>query len=359
VADNNDKGQTEQMRRFQLQRLSLTAFAFTFILAAGCGSDSDSSTQPIADTDAPGAVDDNDPADHDVTDEDLADGDSGISGPTDITNAILANVGADCADYAASYISSVQDINRSMGFTGDLNVTVTQSHCEFSSNAIPNHDFNDGTRSFVNATKAQTISYSVPRAPVVAGSTTALSLRTDNAIFLNGVKLDLLAAGCFGIGDGKIGCFQAGSPFRYDPMAATADFGTDSHNAHTQPDGTYHYHGNPNALFADDGSVSPVVGFAADGFPIYGSFIGDGDGVRKVSSSYAVKSGTRQASSGIDPGGVHDGTFVDDYEYVAGSGDLDECNGMTIDGAYGYYVTDAYPWVLGCFKGAPDRSFDK
>ena len=54
-----------------------------------------------------------------------------------------------------------------------------------------------------------------------------------------------------------------------------------------------------------------------------------------------------------------DGTFVDDYEYVAGAGDLDECNGMTVDGAYGYYVTDAYPWVLGCFRGTPDESFTK
>ena len=236
--------------------LPLLVLVCAFILAVGCGSDSGSSTQPMADTDAPDAVGDNDPADNDATDEDSANGDSGSSGPTDITNAILSNVSADCADYVASYVSSVQDINRNMGFTGELTVTVTQSHCEFNSNAIPNHDFNDGTRSFVNATKAQTMSYSVPRVPVIAGSITALSLRTDNAIFLNGVKLDLLAAGCFGIGDGKIGCFQAGSPFRYDPMAATADFGTDSHNAHTQPDGTYHYHGNPNALFADDGRVA-------------------------------------------------------------------------------------------------------
>ncbi len=30
---------------------------------------------------------------------------------------------------------------------------------------------------------------------------------------------------------------------------------------------------------------------------------------------------------------------------------------MTIDGQYGYYVTDTYPWVIGCFKGTPDASF--
>ena len=32
---------------------------------------------------------------------------------------------------------------------------------------------------------------------------------------------------------------------------------------------------------------------------------------------------------------------------------------MSIGGAYGYYVTDTYPWVLGCFKGTPDTSFNK
>ena len=52
-------------------------------------------------------------------------------------------------------------------------------------------------------------------------------------------------------------------------------FRVDIHNAHVQPDGTYHYHGNPNALFDDSPSEdgSPLIGWAADGFPIYGSYI--------------------------------------------------------------------------------------
>jgi len=72
-----------------------------------------------------------------------------------------------------------------------------------------------------------------------------------------------------------------------------------------------------------------------------------------------VKSGARQTSKGIDPGGDYDGTFLDDYEYLAGAGDLDECNGMMLEGAYTYYVTDSYPWVMGCFRGTPDESFEK
>jgi len=50
---------------------------------------------------------------------------------------------------------------------------------------------------------------------------------------------------------------------------------------------------------------------------------------------------------------------IDDYEYIAGHGDLDQCNGMQIDDTYGYYITDDYPYVLACFKGEPHQSFNK
>ncbi|WP_206705330.1 YHYH protein [Marinomonas colpomeniae] len=195
---------------------------------------------------------------------------------------------------------------------------------------------------------------------------TELSLRKDNAVFLNGVKLDLLAAGCFGVRDGFIGCGNTDQPFRFDPMSSLNNFGTDSHNAHTQPDGAYHYHGNPIAMFSSNGGVaSPVIGFATDGFPIYGSYFDDEGVIRKAKSSYVLKEndGKRTditfAGKKYSPGGSYDGKFVDDYEYDKTSGDLDECNGMSVNGTYGYYVTDAYPWVLKCFKGTPDSSFDK
>ena len=40
------------------------------------------------------------------------------------------------------------------------------------------------------------------------------------------------------------------------------------------------------------------------------------------------------------------------HTYVEGSGDLDECNGLTDDaGNYAYYTTDTFPYVLGCYTG--------
>lgn len=277
----------------------------------------------------------------------------------DITNAILTNGSGNCADYVASYESNVQDVNNNTLFMGELMISVSTDKCIFMTNAIPNHDFNDGGNAFPNDVSEQNDQFEITKTPTQAQQTTSLSLTLDNAIMLNGVKVDLLAAGCFNVGNGKIGCNDMSQPWRYDPMHPANSFNVDSHNAHAQPDGTYHYHGSPFALFSDNGqNESPVIGFAADGFPIFGSYFDDGTQIRKAVSSYKLRTGSRPDGSG-EPGGIYDGAYRDDYEFISSLGDLDECNGMSVNGVYGYYITDNYPYVLGCFTGDPDRSFSK
>jgi hypothetical protein len=274
----------------------------------------------------------------------------------EITDAILTERSANCADYADTYSARATDASDGRTYDAAIEITADGDACVITSNAVPNHDFGI-SRGFPNPFSEQDQRYTISATPGFAEAPTPLSLQYDNAIFLNGVKLDLVAAGCFGVGNGRIGCNDMSAPYRYDPMSPGAGFNTDDHNAHTQPDGAYHYHGNPMALFEQDNptTASPVIGFAADGFPIFGSYIADGDTIRKATTSYQLKSGTRDGG----PGGEYDGTFVDDWEYVAGSGDLDQCNGMMQDGVYGYVVTDSYPHVMGCFMGRPDRSFQK
>jgi len=52
------------------------------------------------------------------------------------------------------------------------------------------------------------------------------------------------------------------------------------------------------------------------------------------------------------------GTFKQDWEYVEGSGDLDECNGRVgvtpefPEGIYHYFATDTYPYFQRCLMGA-------
>ena len=278
---------------------------------------------------------------------------------SDISDALLTNRRPYCSYYADETFASVRDVTRNILFSGDVSITVEGNECVITTNSIPNHDFNDQSAAFASDVAEVATEVRIPIEPAFAPSTTAISLTTDNAIMLNGVKLDLLAAACFNVGDERIGCNDINQPWRLDPMSPLNQFGTDQHNAHTQPSGAYHYHGNPEALFDQDPNAeSPVIGFAADGFPIFGSYIDDNGTIRAVTSSYQLRSGSRP-SSADDPGGNYDGTYRDDYEYIAGSGDLDECNGMMWKGSYGYYVINEYPWVLACFKGTPDSSFNK
>ncbi|MDA1041625.1 MAG: YHYH protein, partial [Planctomycetota bacterium] len=110
----------------------------------------------------------------------------------------------------------------------------------------------------------------------------------------------------------------------------------------------------------DDGSGhSPILGWAFDGYPIYGPYgyakLDGTGGVVRLASSYQLKQGTRPSG----PGGTYDGSYIEDYEYVAGSGFLDEHNGRFAitpeypEGTYHYVVTidangeAAYPYAIG------------
>lgn len=293
----------------------------------------------------------------------IRDSDNGGQGETvaiDITGDIFTQRSANCEDYIASYQSTALDVFRSVLFSGNLTISASAGKCQLQSNGVPNHDFNDGQQSFPNNLSEQNYNYQITTSPVFASANTALAIGSDNGLMLNGVKIDLLAAACFAVGNERTGCGDISQPWRFDPMFAANGFRVDSHNAHVQPNGSYHYHGTPNALFADDTAVeSPLVGFAADGFPIFGSWFDDNGTVRRALSSYRLKVGARQAVSGYaTPSGDYDGSFRDDYEYIEGLGDLDECNGMQVNGVYGYFVIDAYPYIMGCLKGQVDPSFN-
>ena len=296
----------------------------------------------------------------------------------DITDVLFSSRSGDCSTYAGEYFSKVSNVKNGTTYQGEIQISVQEGKCIFAVNAIPNHNFGAGGH-FAHAVTAQNVTYEITTSPAKAAAPTT-NIWKGSVIFLNGVKADLLAAACYGEGRDSLGNEMIGCgpnllehPWRYDPMSPLNEFGTDTHNAHVQPDGMYHYHGNPLAMFQADcttvSSASPLIGFAADGFPVYGSCIDDKGSIRSARPSYQLKDGggTRQALSGYTTPSAgtgriasanYDGQFRGDYEYVAGSGDLDICNGMTVEGQYGYYITDSYPWVLACFSGTPDPSFN-
>jgi len=131
----------------------------------------------------------------------------------------------------------------------------------------------------------------------------------------------------------------------------------DMNNAHVQPTGLYHYHGSPTGLieFADQDTDLVHVGFAADGHMLYYSKNG------AYTSSYSLSTTPRSGTSCVVSGPsnsnmsiastIPDGSFEEDWTYRQGSGDLDECNGTTINGQYMYVVTEEYPFISRCLMG--------
>jgi hypothetical protein len=157
--------------------------------------------------------------------------------------------------------------------------------------------------------------------------------------------------------------------WNYEAQSGFIDLGLDTNNAHVQPNGAYHYHGLPTGLRArlgGDEKKMLLVGYAADGFPIYTSqahrsATDAASPLKRMRSSWQLKKGTRPGG----PGGNSDGRFTTDYEYVAGSGDLDECNGrfgVTPEypqGIYYYCLTEEFPQISRSWRGTPDPSFFK
>jgi len=140
------------------------------------------------------------------------------------------------------------------------------------------------------------------------------------------------------------------------------DFGIDFNHAHVQPTGEYHYHGMPEKLLEklNKGQPMTLVGWAADGFPIYARYgyskANDANSSIKVlTSSYRLKLTPDAGRPAVSLYPL--GTFRQDYEYVAGLGDLDECNGRSgvtpefPTGIYYYAITTSYPYIQRCVKG--------
>ena len=122
----------------------------------------------------------------------------------------------------------------------------------------------------------------------------------------------------------------------------------------------YAYYASPTTLRANDTGTnhSPILGFAYDGNPIYGAYgyvntLDSSSGVQRMTSSYTLNPPTTDRPTATN------GTFINDYEYIHGSGTLDENNGRFCvtpefpKGVYAYFITvdstdtPVFPYILG------------
>jgi hypothetical protein len=266
-----------------------------------------------------------------------------------------------------TYSQTKTNNQSSLTITSTSTWTCSNGSRFLTANGIPNHEVGD----FPNQNNPNTIgevnvSASFTLSPV---ETTVVSElggpRGVTGYVLNGVKIDAGTAGS--CDDSGTSCSLIGNNGNWSIEAlgqTSFNFGTDDNNAHVQPTGDYHYHGMPENYLAEQGADSSkmtLIGWAADGFPIYARY-GYSD-ANDASSDLIVVTGSFQFVSEVSSSRPSTttfplGTFQQDWEYVEGLGDLDECNGRVgvtpefPGGIYHYYATDSYPYFQRCVKGA-------
>ncbi|MEZ5386914.1 MAG: YHYH protein [Prosthecobacter sp.] len=244
----------------------------------------------------------------------------------------------------------------------EVTITTDGNYRRIQANGIPDHQPGRfPNRNNPNTIAPQHYDYRVPLNPAVAAQPTPYRMQPFG-IGVNGVVFDPFAAEWWKN--------DPNSGWQYEPFGGAVNLGLDDSNAHVQPNGAYHYHGIPNGLIEEASGNQPavtLVGWAADGFPIYGPW-GYSDArdaaspLKKLKSSYGIKQGARPPKS---PSGKYDGSFVQDYEYVEGTGDLDASNGRFgvtpefPEGTYHYVLTEQYPYIPRQFVGTPDASFER
>jgi len=223
-----------------------------------------------------------------------------------------------------------------------LTASCTDTDFVVTSNGIPTYTFIPITP---NALVVNDLEYEIPLHPQVAAQPTDIPLLGTIAFAVNGLPI-------FGPTEGAQPAAEAfGDPVYngiMDPCLGHTAF-------------VYHYHALSHKCLTDSGLVaepwmnddpsateeSPILGWAADGFPIYGP----------IECTDAACTGVVEVQSGYAQTGDPKMNAWDAYTWGDHAGDpgyLDACNGHTgPQGDYHYHATTGFPYVLGCYAGTP------
>lgn len=255
-----------------------------------------------------------------------------------------------------------------------------------------------------NLAGGQNAIFKLPRVPQPNNGTLTGTSGGDIGVFINGVALFDFRDGCGWNPNTNALCGGPGNPpcpggpgqlqdWNRDAIVAERA-GFDCAKGHPQQQGTYHHHQNPSAfnldlnvlsnvcdlyladgLYAIDSTQhSPLLGFAFDGYPIYGAYgyaNTDGTGgITRIRSGYQLRNITTRTTH-ADGTDVSDGPavnatyplgyFREDYEFLTHAEPyyLDEHNGRFCvtpeypTGTYAYFCTvdanwnSAYPYAVG------------
>ena len=298
------------------------------------------------------------------------------------------------------------------------------THCRIIHNMIPNHDFGRDVGRPIDLDVWVTeidhddrqVTY-VPVNPQMSNPRVAddtdrnpTNFMDYDGVLLNGIGIAMDSGFCYNPAHPKVndagnstGC--GGMSVWYEIPAYTLQEPAAENMAAIFDDffghgfeGSYHYHAITHPLQEDDDQsvapgdrASPLVGYAKDGFPIYGHwFVNQAGELVKAQSGYVLREYDLNDGNSRDPVlglpvsfdrgtpptpwdianrpedfgsdfGLPFGRYLEDWVYDNGNtGNLDECNGATdIHGVYGYYITDKYPYAPICTFGVHEPSFGK
>lgn len=308
-----------------------------------------------------------------------------------ITSWIINSNGAKGRHYAKGNSTVIQD-NDSVNVQ---TVLYSTGNVYIRTKGVPSYitgPFMDGN-TFL--TTSQNAIFKFPLNPLKNTGTATATTGGNIGIFVNGVALFDYRDGVAWNPATSALCGGPGNPACPGGPAAKMDWnrdaivaersGFDCAKGHPAM-GNYHHHQNPSAfkldkkvisticnlydadgLYVIDSSKhSPLIGFAYDGFPIYGAYgfqNTDGTGgIVRMKSGFQLQNITLRTNGPAVSTTFPIGYFREDYGYIAhtGSSDyLDEHNGRFCvtpeypNGIYAYFATvdanwnSAYPYVVG------------
>ena len=238
-----------------------------------------------------------------------------------ITTAVLAtNIAVGCsADVKFPNLSAAPGAGGNYAKPA-VTATCSGDSLKVTSNGMIGYAFTSMTP---NGLAAANYSWTITTKPVPAANTTSIKNQLGTLGFtVTGIPI-------YGPTEGP----QPAAESYGDPVYNNI---LDTCKGHTGFFSEYHYH----AIVATSACYlnETIIGYANDGFPIYSN---PGE---TYTSGYA-KTGNPKTNS------------WDAYTYSAGGANtLDACNGRTAsDGSYRYYVTSAFPYIIGCYKGTATK----
>ncbi|SMF00526.1 YHYH protein [Pseudobacteriovorax antillogorgiicola] len=236
----------------------------------------------------------------------------GIVFGCDSTDDTSDSEAAEAYDTRTSFDTRCEAVTASVDDAGFTSVAVTcdDNYAYITSDTYPDHDLMNGITGTNEQIPVPAKDYSAPIKLSPEGTSNLTTIDAALGVAVNGVPIyDYSAAGELDVET-------------YDEAVDTTLLGQlDNCGGHAGRGDDYHYHASPTCMIENmsNSGDSAVIGWAYDGYPIYGNNNPDGSTIT--------------------------------------TGELDTCNGKS-DEIYGYryHTSEVAPYILQCLRGEIDDS---